>query len=105
MTENSEVADLMGRIYSGAKDSDLTPTEWYRVKALEIAFLMHLQNSFRQYQAGVVGADIFESYGWNDDLLWAPHFTDAWPSDFDDLFDDEFVKFLSQHIDQRRAQD
>lgn len=64
-------------LVEGAVRSELEPTDNLKIQRYYIAFLSHLENTYRQYRAGVVSEDVFESYGWRN-LLWVtPHFREV----------------------------
>ena len=73
--EDKEFMELVTRVLvRGDAASDFEPAETLRLNRYYIAFLSHLENTYRQHLAGIVSEEVFESYGWRN-LLWiTPHF-------------------------------
>lgn len=76
--EDEEFMELFNRVLlQGNVVSDFEPVEVLRLNRYYIAFLSHLENTYRQHRAGVVSEEVFESYGWRN-LLWiTPHFREV----------------------------
>ncbi len=94
-----ELAALFRRVFDGELRDDFDPVENTRIVAVELAFLLHLENSYRQFRAGVVDEDVFESYGWGDGLLRSPHFLEEWvEGGFEEYVDAGFLSFMGSRL-------
>ena len=78
----------------GSVRADFTREETLRLQRYYIAFLSHLENTYMQYQAGIVDETVFESYGWRN-LVWQTrHFREGSESMLDVGVSPEFAEFF-----------
>ena len=85
---------------------DFTDDENTRLYGYYIVYISHLQNTYLQREAGVIGDEVFEAYGWNSGVLRTPHF-DEWSeralaTAATPVFADFFLQWRAEHVTEFR---
>ena len=94
-----ELASLFLRVFDGELRDNFDPVQNTRIVAVELAFLLHLENTYRQFRSGVVDEDVFDSYGWGDGLLRSPHFLEEWLGGIgEEYVDADFLSFMGSRL-------
>jgi len=72
------LAQALGRIYRGDPNPEFSAGEGAQIVFYYNALIQRLENSYFQWQTGLVDDRILESYGWTDGVLSTPHFSNYW---------------------------
>lgn len=79
VAHSPQMAALLRRVYvEDAGAADFSESDNMQLYFYHMAFARRLENSYLQFEAGVVDDRIFDSYGWNDAILTKRHFREFW---------------------------
>jgi hypothetical protein len=70
---------LLARVfYDRGVLADFTAPERMQLWLYHAGLVRQLENVWLQYESGVVGEEVFDSYGWSDSNLRTPYFQEFW---------------------------
>jgi hypothetical protein len=79
IAHNPPMAALLQRVYfEDVGAGDFSDSDNMQLYFYYMAFARRLENSYLQFESGIVDDRIFESYGWRDAILTRPHFREFW---------------------------
>jgi hypothetical protein len=70
-------ADAAPKIFQGLGRDAFSAEENAKLNAMYLILLAHLENTYVQRNAGFVGDEVLESYGWRNSLLRSNHFRES----------------------------
>lgn len=85
-------------IFGGAEREELTPDQHQQMLTSLIAWVGMLENTYVQYQLGLVDEAVFRGYGWNRAIHRTPYFEDWWQSYSDAWVSPEFKEFFESRV-------
>ena len=104
VAHDSALAQALLRIYRADINRADTNPEFSEAESAQIiwyynALIQRLENSYFQWQAGLVGDRILESYGWTDGILATRHFSNYWSLvGASRNTSPEFRQFFEEHV-------
>lgn len=99
---DDQLVDLLFRVLvDGSDGSDFTAEETLRLYRYYLAFLSHLENTYMQFEAGVVDEIVFESYGWRNRLWQTRHFREGADRILDVAVGPAFAEFFRSRTADR----
>jgi len=78
VVHDTSFAEILIRVYQGAAMEDFSDIENGRLIFYYNAMIQRLENSYYQWQTGLVDDRILQSYGWTDGVLTSKHFSEYW---------------------------
>jgi hypothetical protein len=97
---NDALSEVFHQVFLGSGLDTFSGADQTRFRGVGLGFLTHLENTWKQHEAGVVGEDIFEGYGWKDGFLQTRAFLEWWDSGQPrSFFSEDFVADLDSHLE------
>jgi hypothetical protein len=72
------LGQALARVYRGDPNPEFSAGENSQIIWYYNALIQRLENSYFQWQTGLVDDRVLEGYGWNDGVLTTRHFSNYW---------------------------